>query len=679
MKRKMIKNRICSILITAITIGMVFSGCGKPEALDGSDSTQEVVQSKEDADSTNASQTDPTDYSQADAWYKLPDETAKDVDTFFIYPTLYSDFGEEATDYAGLHEEMVMEKIDSIYLTQASVFEESTNLYIPFYRQANITIETEAAFDSGDIEPVLKDNLPEIDINAALDYYFEHYNEGRPFIIAGHSQGSAMTRLVLKDYFAAHPDYYGRMVAAYVIGYSVTQQDLDENPHLKFARGADDTGVIVSWNTEGEGNAGQKNIVVVDGGISINPLNWKRDETHATAEENLGSLIIDQATGEAHFEDVGADAQVDTGRGVVISHADYPFISGTDPDEKAGALRETAFGTESFHNGDYTLFYNNIKENVKQRIASFMEEASDYSIQDNWLHLPDEAAKRVDTIYLYPTAIMDASEGAPEICEIDNESMRTMAKGFYEGQAVVYDESTNVYAPYYRQVNLAAVTGLSTEERDALSSSTPQTDVFAALDYYFENYNGGRPFILAGHSQGSQMLTNVLGKYMKDHEDYLKRMVAAYVIGYSVTDEFLAEHPYLTFAEGETDTGVIVSWNTEGEGNKDQDSFVILPGAKCINPLNWVTDEAYAPATLNLGGRIMNSDSGEYETVPEAADAQIYPERGVIITTTTAINPVAAEGFGTDSFHNGDYSLFYYNLQENVEKRIEAFFSKNKK
>ena len=363
MKRRMIKNRTCSILITAITIGMIFSGCGRSKAPDGADSTQEAVQSKEEAD--------PTDYSQADAWYKLPDGNVKAVDTFFIYPTLYTDFSEEGTDYAALHEEMVMEKIDNVYMTQASVFEESTNLYIPFYRQANITIETEAAFDSGDIEPVLKDNLPEIDINAALDYYFEHYNEGRPFIIAGHSQGSVMTRLVLKDYFEEHPEYYERMVAAYVIGYSVTQQDLDENPHLKFAQGSDDTGVIVSWNTEGEGNAGQKNIVVVDGGISINPLNWKRDETYASADENMGSLIIDQETGEVHFENVGADAQVNIERGVVISHANYPFISGTDPNEKAGALRDKAFGTESFHNGDYTLFYNNIKENVKDRIESY--------------------------------------------------------------------------------------------------------------------------------------------------------------------------------------------------------------------------------------------------------------------------------------------------------------------
>lgn len=190
----------------------------------------------------------------------------------------------------------------------------------------------------------------------------------------------------------------------------------------------------------------------------------------------------------------------------------------------------------------------NKTENTTEDTVS--EKASDYSIPDNWLHLPDEVTKQVDTIYLYPTAFMDASEGAPEICGIDSESMRTMAKGFYEGQATVYEKATNVYAPYYRQINLAAINRMSTEERNVHTSGTPQTDVFAALDYYFKNYNGGRPFILAGHSQGSQMLTNVLGEYMKEHEEYLKRMVAAYVIGYSVTDEFLSEHPYLTFAEG---------------------------------------------------------------------------------------------------------------------------------
>ncbi|MBQ4402434.1 MAG: DUF3089 domain-containing protein [Synergistaceae bacterium] len=39
---------------------------------------------------------------------------------------------------------------------------------------------------------------------AALDYYFENCNNGRPFIIAVHSQGSMIALLVLKKYFREH-------------------------------------------------------------------------------------------------------------------------------------------------------------------------------------------------------------------------------------------------------------------------------------------------------------------------------------------------------------------------------------------------------------------------------------------------------------------------------------------
>ena len=69
--------------------------------------------------------------------------------------------------------------------------------------------------------------------------------------------------------------------------YKVT--DLAANPALKFAEGADDTGVIVSWNTEGPGNKYEESSVVKPGAIAINPLNWKRDDTYAPASENLGA------------------------------------------------------------------------------------------------------------------------------------------------------------------------------------------------------------------------------------------------------------------------------------------------------------------------------------------------------------------------------------------------------
>ena len=300
---------------------------------------------------------------------------------------------------------------------------------------------------------------------------------------------------------------------------------------------------------------------------------------------------------------------------------------------------------------------------------------SDYSDKANWLSLP-ERTKPYDTFYIYPSAYEDFSEGAPVIGSIDHKGMHAGAQADLEEQGTAYETSTNVFAPYYRQMNFATVVKSTAEERNKILSGIPLQDLYAALDYYFENYNEGRPFILAGHSQGSQMLTYILSEYMGKHPEYLKRMIAAYVIGYSITDDFLAKNKHLKFAEGADDTGVIVSWNTEGPGNKNQKNFVVLDGAISINPINWKLDDTYAPASENLGARIMNTTTGKYEIIPEAADAKVDTERGVVVTTTKVIEPIddsLGMGFGPDSFHHADYSLYYNNIKANVAERCAAY------
>lgn len=77
------------------------------------------------------------------------------------------------------------------------------------------------------------------DALAAFDYYIQHYNQGWPCILVGHSQGSAMTKLILFEYLHAHPDVYERTIAAYPIGVSITTQelaDLRENARNRLAR-----------------------------------------------------------------------------------------------------------------------------------------------------------------------------------------------------------------------------------------------------------------------------------------------------------------------------------------------------------------------------------------------------------------------------------------------------------
>ncbi len=172
------------------------------------------------------------------------------------------------------------------------------------------------------------------------------------------------------------------------------------------------------------------------------------------------------------------------------------------------------------------------------QMAKFKGTPSDYAKSENWMNIP-EITHEVDTFYLYPTAYVDESADAKPICDVDYEPMRKQAQAIYEVQATVFEESTNVFAPYYRQSNISKISGMSHEEVHEYQRNEQRTDVYAALDYYFENYNEGRPFILAGHSQGSIMTRMVLEEYMQAHPEYYERMVVAYPIGYAITSDWL--------------------------------------------------------------------------------------------------------------------------------------------
>ena len=308
------------------------------------------------------------DYSKKECWCKLP-EISKDVDTFYIYATEYimGSFAEGAPDFASLDNTEMLQGAEAEYNLHASAYVDSTNLFMPYYRQSGLKYAGEMARKTGTADAAFE-GMPMNDITAALDYYFENYNGGRPFIIAGHSQGSAMVLVLLRTYFKDHPDYYSRMVAAYPIGYSVTDEYLAANPHLKFATGETDTGVIIAWNTEGPKNleTNAHNLVVLPNTRSINPLNWKLDETYAPASMNLGSLMANEETGEPEIKDVGADAQINLARGVVITNA-----KGEPMDEETAKAAAEFFGPDGRHNEDYLFFYNNIKDNVAKRVAAF--------------------------------------------------------------------------------------------------------------------------------------------------------------------------------------------------------------------------------------------------------------------------------------------------------------------
>jgi hypothetical protein len=148
------------------------------------------------------------------------------------------------------------------------------------------------------------------------------------------------------------------MIAAYTIGISVTADDLSSHPYLKFAEGAEDTGVIIAYNTEAPGVTSSP--LVREGALAINPVNWKRDGTPAPAEENAGSFI----GGETLMN--YADATVDMDRDGVV------LCTTVAPDDPLWAL-PSPFPKGSFHQGDIPFYYYNLRENAKIRVARYME------------------------------------------------------------------------------------------------------------------------------------------------------------------------------------------------------------------------------------------------------------------------------------------------------------------
>lgn len=260
----------------------------------------------------------------------------------------------------------------------------------------------------------------------------------------------------------------------------------------------------------------------------------------------------------------------------------------------------------------------------------------------------------------------------PDISDINDAGMRAEAQRVFGMQATVFEEDCNIYAPYYRQVSAPYALTLSEQDEDDLLRYSASQDPARALDYYFKYYNNGRPFILAGHSQGSQVITMLLSDYMKEHPEYQKRMIAAYVIGYSVTEQYLKANPHLKFAEGADDTGVIISYNTEGPGNNDALNAVVTEGAISINPINWKRDDTYAAASENKGSFVMG------EIIENLADAKVDLKRGVVICESADSSKYAVPApsdklFGPESYHTQDYGFYYFNLRENVKLRIATF------
>jgi hypothetical protein len=289
------------------------------------------------------------DYAAANNWLALPTLADKQVDVFFIYPTVIS--GDKK--YCAIDDTEM--RVEALKLKDAhgGIFEEA-NFFAPYYRQLSISY-----LSSQQTVEKLREAIREIpfeDCKNAFEYYLAHYNKNRPVIFASHSQGTIIAKELLLWIKENHPEVLNRTIAAYMIGFAVNQEYLDALG-MPFAEKADDTAVIISYNTEAPGAAPNPfTMSLLRGALAINPISWQRDETLADKSQSMGSRIRPEdspAGDQMHF----ADARVNLSRGTVVTNA--PVDSGSFWPK--GVL----------HHYDFDLFYYDLKKNVSVRINAF--------------------------------------------------------------------------------------------------------------------------------------------------------------------------------------------------------------------------------------------------------------------------------------------------------------------
>ena len=296
-------------------------------------------------------------YAQAENWVYLETEKIADADVFFLCPTVYT--GGEDSFNMSMEDETTKRDFLGAVNMEKGIYDEDTRFFAPYYRQVGLYVYQLPAQER---ESYLE--LAYEDVKDAFTYYLEHYNQGQPIILAGFSQGADMSLRLLKDCFADE-EVNDLLVACYAIGWRITQEEMAEHPHLRFATGEDDTGVIVSFNSEAEGVADSLMIPAGTRTLAINPLNWKTDGTPAGKEENLGACFTDYSGNIVTEIPQLTGAYLDTQRGALK-------VTDVTPEEYPPGL--AIFSDGVYHLYDYQFFYRNLQENVAVRLNAYLAE-----------------------------------------------------------------------------------------------------------------------------------------------------------------------------------------------------------------------------------------------------------------------------------------------------------------
>lgn len=297
-------------------------------------------------------------YWAAHPWKKDPSDSVpaplqqewrdSSVDVFFLHPTTFTKKKYRKQLNAAVDDAYINAKTDySTILYQASAFNQQARVFAPRYRQAHIW----NFFRKDKANAAIAFDTAYEDIRAAFIYYLQHWNRNRPLIIAAHSQGSLHAERLLKEFFEGQP-LMRRLVAAYVIGWPVPGNYFSSIPLCKDSL---QTGCICSWRTLRRNYVPPFMKNEKDTAWVTNPLTWTTGPDYAPRSLNKGSVLT-------RFNKVykySTDARISNGL-LFVKKPRFPM--------------SFLYLTRNYHIADINLFYINLRENIKRRIAMYWKQ-----------------------------------------------------------------------------------------------------------------------------------------------------------------------------------------------------------------------------------------------------------------------------------------------------------------
>ena len=286
-----------------------------------------------------------------------------EFEVFYIYPTLFQNKLRPVMDHR--FERIRTKSSDYIGLTFGLLTDpvHPLTLYAPFVRQADYSTALETDF-AADLDGTLLQYGIE-DTKTAFLYFLKYFHKpGVPYILIGHSQGASDLYELLRNTPEITPE--SGFAAAYLAGLpKKTSAEIDRDfagRGIRRGNGADDVGVILSWNTV-SADAGD-NIFTTPDGFVINPLNWKTVESparEADLPEKAYYYVSEKEPAGTFKPALLLGTRVDSGRGALIVN-----LPGDSQYDASGQI-----GEGIFHANDIFFFADSIRDNMVLRASAW--------------------------------------------------------------------------------------------------------------------------------------------------------------------------------------------------------------------------------------------------------------------------------------------------------------------